>query len=93
MNPTAPQSGIRTNPNVCPEIRALLESELAAGNKIAYVDRALSDPNAELVMLAKPFLTVPSPDARIKRVEVNDPHWWGTEYTCLLHHHQLACPV
>ncbi len=82
-----------SNPDLCSEIRTLLEAELAAGNQIAYVDRAISDPNAHLVMLKRPFRIAHSPDARVKRVAVNDPHWWGTEYSCMLHHHQLVCPV
>ncbi len=78
---------------LCAEIRALLQAELAAGNAIAWVDRSFSDHRAHMVMLVEPFRVAHAPDPRIKRTEVNDPHWWGADLTCTLHAHQLACPV
>ncbi len=80
-------------PGVCPEIRALLEAELAAGNAIAYVDRSMANPKAHLVMLTEPFRVAHVSDLRVRRVEVNDPHWWAIEFTCRLHAHQLVCPM
>jgi hypothetical protein len=66
---------------LCPELRAILDAELAAGNTIAEVSRGSGKPDAVYVALRRPFqcrqLTMP-PGVAFR--EINDPHWWKAEY-------------
>ena len=79
--------------DLCEHLRPLLAGELAVGNRIGYRDRGPLRPDAVVVMLAAPF----SIDYTIRRPVIyerlNDPHWWGAEYRCAEHGHQLLCPV
>ena len=42
---------------LCPELRAILDAELAAGNTISEASRGAGKPNAVYVALRRPFLT------------------------------------
>jgi hypothetical protein len=79
MSPPAP--GSRTIEDLCPELRALVASELAAGNTIVEWGPSLYGHGGVLVLLAKPFRHAPPslPDGVVFR-EINDPHWWKAEY-------------
>jgi hypothetical protein len=78
---------------ICPHLRPLLDGELAVGNRIGSREKGPLRPDAVVVMLASPFTI----DYTIRRPVVferlNDPHWWGAEYRCTEHGHQLLCPV
>lgn len=60
---------------------------------MSYADQAFIDPNGVLVMLFSAFNSDPRVEPPVKFVKVNDPHWWGAEYQCTEHGHQLVCPV
>jgi hypothetical protein len=66
---------------LCPELRAILDAELAAGNTIAEVSRGSGKPEAVYVAQQRPFQTrqLPLLPGVVYR-EVNDPHWWKAEY-------------
>lgn len=75
-----------------PELRALLDAELAAGNTIAEAGPGLHGKDSVLVLLAKPFRTAPaSPPPGLQHRVLNDPHWWQAEYVHAATGHCLAC--
>ena len=66
---------------ICPELRAILDAELAAGNTISEASRGAGKPNAVYVALRRPFLTQqPSLPPGVAYREINDSHWWKAEY-------------
>lgn len=77
---------------LCPQLRLLLDAELAAGNRVVDAGPGLRDWNAVLVRLAEPFQT-PRASAPVGLVyrQINDPHWWLAEYEHLESGHLLAC--
>jgi hypothetical protein len=88
MNAANPELTAR----LCPELRALLDAELAAGNKVAECGIGVNGSTAPLVLLASPFRA--RPDALpvgVEYREVNDPHWWKAEYFHTPTKHCLAC--
>lgn len=75
-----------------PDMRRVLEAELAAGNAVEEYRSGLYGPDAVLVLLAKAFRTPPPalpPGAEYR--EVNDPHWWKAEYYWSATKHCIAC--
>jgi hypothetical protein len=77
---------------LCPELRAILDAELAAGNAVAEASRGIGKPTAVHVALRRPFLTTPSPlPPGVTHREINDPHWWQTEYEHAATGHRLVC--
>jgi hypothetical protein len=66
---------------LCPELRAISDAELAAGNTISEASRGAGMPNAVYVGLRRPFqcrqLAMP---AGVAFREINDPHWWKAEF-------------
>lgn len=75
-----------------PELRALLEAELAAGNVIAEAGPGLHGKDSVLVLLAKPFRAAPAaPPPGVQHRMLNDPHWWQAEYVHAASGHCLAC--
>ena len=79
-------------PGLCPELYALLEGELAAGNAVRETAPAPGSIGI-LVLLTRSFRATPEPlPANVFLVAINDPHWWKAEYRCKLHPHVLACP-
>ncbi len=77
---------------LCPELRPLLDAELAAGNRVTDADRGRFAPGAVFVLLETPFAeTRPGLDGGVVRVDVNDPHWWKTEYRHAASGHVVAC--
>ena len=77
---------------LCPELRILLDAELAAGNRVVETFGGWPVAGAVFVMLAEPFrkrsVTLP---ADVVFREINDPHWWKAEYDHEPTHHVLAC--
>ena len=68
-----------------PELRRLLDAELAAGNVIEDVGvyGFARTGNVLSVMLREPFKARPAElPAGVEFVAVNDPHWWHSEYNC-----------
>lgn len=88
-NAAAPADGA----DLCAHLRPLLSGEIAVGNRVRYRETGPLRPDAVVVMLDAPF----SIDYTIRRPVIyerlNDPHWWGAEYRCAEHGHQLLCPV
>jgi hypothetical protein len=77
---------------LCPELRLLLDAELAAGNRVAETGAGWPNPSSILVMLAHPFRCTPSSlPPGVEYLEVNDTHWWKAEYHHLPTGHLLAC--
>jgi hypothetical protein len=78
---------------LCPELRTLLESELAAGNQVAETSKGWPRPDSVFVMLALPFRKRPGTlPAGVVYRDVNDPHWWKAQYHHEPTQHLLACP-
>ncbi|MBL9198957.1 MAG: hypothetical protein JNL39_00565 [Opitutaceae bacterium] len=75
-----------------PELRELLDAELAVGNAIADAGPGLRGKDSVLVLLAQPFRATPAalPPGVQHRV-LNDPHWWQAEYVHAASGHCLAC--
>jgi hypothetical protein len=75
-----------------PQLRAILEAELAAGNEVAETGGGWPDADSVFVRLRDPFRTKPLPlPAGIVYTEPNDPHWWKADYTSSAPRHTLAC--
>lgn len=81
-----PENDIR---RLCPELRNIAQSELAAGNRVCEASR-LGD--FFVVWLAMPFRHKPAdlpPSVEFR--EVNDPHYWKAEYVHHAARQILAC--
>ena len=75
-----------------PDLRAILDAELAAGNEVAETGGGWPDPDSVFVRLRDPFRTAPSPlPDGIVYSEPNDPHWWKADYSSRSPRHVLAC--
>ena len=88
----SPVSEQTANPRLCPELRELLNAELAAGNSVVEYRTGLYAADAVLVRLAKAFRAPPkNMPAGVEYREVNDPHWWKAEYFRPATKHCIAC--
>ena len=88
----SPISEQTANPRLCPELRELLNAELAAGNSVVGYRAGLYAADAVLVLLAKAFCAPPKDmPAGVEYREVNDPHWWKAEYFRPATKHCIAC--
>jgi hypothetical protein len=77
---------------LCPELRALLNAELVAGNQVVETSKGWPEPGSIFVLLGFPFRSTPDElPSGVSLVEVNDPHWWKAEYHHLPTHHVLGC--
>lgn len=77
---------------LCPELNALLQAELAAGNSVRETGPVPGSPGT-LVLLTRFFRAQPETlPPEILLIPIDDPHWWKSEYRCRLHPHVLACP-
>jgi hypothetical protein len=77
---------------LCPELGALLEAELAAGNAIVECQSGLYGTEAVLVLLKSQFRTRPATlPVGVEYRLVNDPHWWKAEYFHAPTKHCVAC--
>ena len=75
-----------------PDLRVILDAELAAGNEVAETGGGWPDPDSVFVRLRDPFRAKPAtlPDG-VVYTEPNDPHWWKADYTTRSPRHTLAC--
>lgn len=73
---------------LCPELKTILDAELAAGNEVI----ATFEGWGRIVMLAQPFRAAHAIDGkRVTFVEVNDPHYWKSQYSVKELDQHLAC--
>lgn len=73
-------------------LRRLVDAELGAGNTITDADVGRLGSGVVFVLLARPFAeTRTTLDDGVLRVEINDPHWWKTEYRHPATGHVVAC--
>lgn len=73
---------------LCEHLQPLLRAELAAGNTVRYTQLRGDEIT---VMLAVPFKAHHATNDLLRYEEVNDPHWWKSNFRCLAHGHLLAC--
>jgi ribosomal-protein-alanine N-acetyltransferase len=74
-----------------PALRAILATELAAGNEIAETGGGWPDKDSIFVRLKHPFKTPHSPPpAGVIYTEPNDPHWWKADFSAGKPPHILA---
>ncbi|EKV56431.1 hypothetical protein [Brachyspira hampsonii] len=73
------------------ELKKILYSELEAGNKIRKISvGGFNDKEHLFILLDKPF-TSKIEIYNVKYTEINDPHYWKSEYTDLLNKQTIAC--
>ena len=73
-----------------PELKKLLDAELAAGNEVVETGGGWPEKNSVFVMLKEPFkVKHEHRPAGMTYTEPNDPHWWKADYG--YHGHVLAC--
>lgn len=73
---------------LCPELRTILDAELAAGNKVQTTLVAWG----MIVMLEQHF-RVPHliEGTRVSFLDVNDPHYWKSQYSVKELDQHVAC--
>ena len=77
---------------LCEDLSPILEAELQLGNYVVDQGVAWGQPDGIMVLLGKPFqFGADKLPACVTLTEVNDPHYWKSEYRCLTHHDVLAC--
>ena len=75
-----------------PDLRAILDAELAAGNEVVESGGGWPDADSIFIRLRDPFRTTPSPlPDGVVYTEPNDPHWWKADYSSRSPRHILAC--
>lgn len=73
---------------LCPALRAIVEAEVRAGNKVAQTWEGWGF----VVMLGTPFVRQHIYDAtELRYREVDDPRCWKSEYHCESHAQTVAC--
>lgn len=73
---------------LCPELRTILDAELAAGNKVATTLVAWG----MIVMLEQRFLVPHQIEGtRVSFLDVNDPHYWKSQYSVKELDQHVAC--
>lgn len=73
---------------LCPELKAILEAELAAGNEVVATVEAWGS----IVMLAQHFrVRHEIAGTRVTFLEVNDPHYWKSQYSVKELDQHVAC--
>jgi hypothetical protein len=73
-----------------PALKFILEVELDAGNDIAETSEGWPETESIMVFLKKPFLKV-HVNTTLQFRELNDPHWWKSEFYDKKMKHTLAC--
>lgn len=71
-------------------LKEILESGLKAGNEITETSQGWPEKETIMIFLGRPFLNeykMPNVEFR----EINDPHWWKSEYFDRSSKHILAC--
>lgn len=73
-------------------LKQILDSEIALGNRVSETSKGWPNSRTVIVFLEKPFLAeYPIQDQGIIFREVNDPHYWKSEYYDRINDHVLAC--
>lgn len=71
-------------------LKEILESELEAGNEIVETSQGWPEKQTIMIFLGRPFLKeYQKPNIEFR--EINDPHWWKSEYLDRASKHVLAC--
>ena len=73
-----------------PELRKIVEHELNLGNKIFEISSGWGGPTSILVILEFPFKKSYA-ITNIEHLEVNDPHYWKSEYHYAALKQSIAC--
>jgi hypothetical protein len=77
---------------LCAPLRALIDAELAAGNKIDRMEAEFGYDGAILVLLAEPFHTqISKPSADLEYREFGSSHFWKAHYAHLPTAQIVAC--
>lgn len=71
-------------------LNEILESELKAGNEIVETSEGWPEKKTIMVFLGRPFLKEYH-KLNVEFREINDPHWWKSEYFDKSSKHILAC--
>ena len=75
-----------------PELKFVLEAEIAAGNAVVETHEDWPNKGSIFVMLGSPFITTPSQlPGGVTYRDVDDPHYWKAEYVHEPSAHILAC--
>ena len=74
-----------------PELQAILDLELKAGNRVFEASRDWPDPGSVFVTLNQPFHKKYDVKDPVRYNEPNDPHYWKADYSCGKPLHTLAC--
>lgn len=70
-------------------LKVILNAELKLGNEVVETSKGWPDDNTVIVFLKKPFLNTYESDA-IEYIDVDDIHYWKSQYTDKLTGHVLA---
>jgi hypothetical protein len=77
---------------LCAPLRALLDAELAAGNRIDRMEAEFGMEGAILVLLAEPFRTkIAKPSSDLDYREFGNSHFWKAHYAHLPTAQIVAC--
>lgn len=90
--PGKEQEVLELLPKLDPDLRAMLDAELLAGNFVVDATLGWMKPKGIAVSTLYDFLVAHKPPARVDYRPLNDPHWWKTEYVIEEIGHMLACP-
>ena len=76
------------------ELEKILYNELKAGNTIREISvGGFEDKEHLFIFLNKPFIEKVIKDTKnTKYIEINDPHYWKSEYTDIQNKQTIACP-
>lgn len=73
---------------LCPELLAILDAELAAGNRVAGT---MDNGWGKIVVLQQDFRQAHQAEGRVAFIEVNDPHYWKAQYSVKELDQHVAC--
>lgn len=77
---------------LCPQLRAILDAEVAAGNRICETSKGWPTPSSIVIFLSDSFkVTLGALPSNVTYRLLNDPHYWYAEYEHSLAGHVLAC--
>lgn len=77
---------------LCPSLRAICEMEIARGNRVCEVwEGEWPRPNSVFVMLEHPFARRYDEFSDLEFSQLNDPHYWGDDYSVENGRLILAC--
>lgn len=77
---------------LCPQLKAILDAELDAGNLIFEASRGWPQKESIFVGLAEPFKKQHAVSKGVSFENTNDPHYWKAAYIFDDPRHILVCP-